>query len=390
MSAGRVSDGRLVAGAAVLTVILAGIGAYLSPRPASGGGDGSSYSAGARGGKAAFETLRLAGYDIERSLEPMTAIAGPPARTLMVITGALTPSEQDQRATREFVAAGGSVLLVGRSGAEFLGLNAQSLRVDPFAAPASHRVLAASPLTHGVTEITMPGVRGGAGFPPVHLLLFATSPTEPLVTTARIGEGRATWLAAITPLSNEHIRSADNFRLLLNVAGKPGDRRILWDEHYHGYSRSLWSYAASTPLPWALAQCGLLGLAAFATFSRRRLPLRPRAGDTRSSPMEFIEMLRVLYARAGGASAGVAAARNRFRRRVQAMAGLPAAASDEDVAAAAAKRLKAPANDVAALLAQGRGAGELKVGEALRIAARLQELSNALDAPRGTASGGRE
>jgi hypothetical protein len=390
MPASRVSDGRLVAIAAVLTVVLAGIGAYLSPRPAAGGGDGSSYSAGARGGKAAFETLRLAGHDVERSLEPMTAVAGDPAQTLMVITGALSPSEQDKRATREFVAAGGSVLLVGPSGAEFLGLNAESLRVDPFATPAPHRVLAASPITHGVTEITMAGVRGGAGLPPLHLPLFAASPTEPLVTTARIGDGRATWLAAITPLSNEHIRSADNLTLLMNIAGPPGGRRILWDEHYHGYSRSLWSYAAATPLPWAVAQCGLLALAAFATFSRRRLPVRPRGEDSRSSPMEFIEMLRVLYARAGGTSAAVAVARNRFRRRVQAATGLPAVASDQDVAAAAAIRLNAPASEIAALLAQGPAAGDMKAAEALRIAGRLQVLANELDAPRGTTSGGRE
>lgn len=385
MSAGRMNDIRLVAIAAVLTVVLAAVGAYLGPRPAAGGGNGSSYSAGARGGKAAFETLRLAGHDIERSVEPMTAVGADPARTLMVITGTLPASEQDKRALREFVSAGGDVLLVGVSGADFLGLDPGSLRVDPFAAPEVHRVLAPSPLTRGVQEITMGGVSGG-GLPATHLALFASSPTTPLVTTTRIAEGRATWLAAITPLSNEHIRSADNFTLLLNIAGAPGERRILWDEHYHGYSRSLWSYAAATPLPWAIAQCGLLALAAFATFSRRRLPLRSRITETRSSPMEFIEMLRILYARAGGAAAGVAVARNRFRRRIQPLAGLPATASDEAVAAAAEKRLSASSSEIEGLLARGRPAGEIGMDEALRVAARLQELSNELDAPRGIKS----
>lgn len=381
MSAVRVSDARVVALVAVVTVILAGIGAYYAPRPAAGGGDGSSYSAGARGGKAAFETLRLAGYEIGRSVEPMTAIDDP-ARTLLVITGTLSASEQDKRAMREFVAAGGAVVLVGSAGAEFLGVDPGPLRVDPLAAPGPQRVMAASPLTAGVEEITMAAVSGGSAFPPIYLPIVASSPTEPLIATARFGEGRATWLAAITPLANEHIRSAGNLRLLLNIAGHPGDRRILWDEHYHGYSRSLWSYVAATPLPWAIAQCGLVALAAFATFSRRRLPLRPRVNDTRSSPMEFIEMLRTLYARAGGASSAVGVARDRFRRKVQSLAGVPATATDDEVAAAAAGRVSVAAGEIAALLDRARTAGEIRIEEALRVAARLQELSNELDAPR--------
>jgi hypothetical protein len=381
MSAGRMSDTRLVAAAAVLTVLLAAAGAYLAPRPEAGGGAGSSFSAGARGAQAAYDTLRALGHDVQRSVEPLTAIAAEPARTLLVITGPLPPSDQDTRAMREFLAAGGAAVLVGQQGAALLGLQTGAQPVDP-AEPAEYEVRAVSPLTRGVAAITMDRGPGTVTLPASHLPLAAVSAGEPLVTTARIGKGRVTWLAAVTPIANASIRDAGNLQLLLNIAGPPGERRILWDEHYHGYSRSLWSYAAATPLPWAIAQGGLLLLAAILTFSRRRLPVRSRGTATRTSPLEFIEMLRILYARAGGASAAVAIARTRLRRRVSSLSGLPAGARDEQVASAAAARLNAPAEEIAALLTQPPAGADLDVRGALRLTARLQDLSNELDAPR--------
>jgi hypothetical protein len=380
--AGRMTDVRLVVIAGGLTVMLAAAGALVGPPPAQIGGDGSSFSAGARGGKAAFETLGLLGYEITRSVEPLTAIDADARRTLLVLTGSMPGSDQDKRAIQEFLKAGGAVLTVGDQGADLLGFGGSTTTTNPLATPATHRVLAVSPLSAGVEEITMVAPSRGLALPPSYLAPFARSATEPLVATARIGDGRATWLAEITPLANEHIRSAGNFQLLLNIAGAPGGRRILWDEHYHGYSRSLWSYVAGTPLPWVAAQCGLLALAAFATFSRRRLPIRSRIRDVRTSPMEFIEMLRVLYARAGGASSAVTAARVRFRKRMTLLAGLSVDAPDPVVARAAASRCAATEDEVLNLLGASRRIAEgspTTTAEALTLTARLQQLSAELD-----------
>ena len=379
------TDLRLVVIAGGLTILLAIAGALVGAPPAQIGGDGSSFSAGARGGKAAFETLGLLGYETARSVEPLTAIDAEARRTLLVLTGSMPGSDQDKRAIQQFLRAGGAVLTVGDQGADLLGFGGTTTTTNPLATPATHRVLAVSPLSAGVDEITMVTPSRGVAVPPSYMALFARSATEPLVATSRIGDGRVTWLAEITPLANEHIRSAGNFQLLLNIAGAPGERLILWDEHYHGYSRSLWSYAAATPLPWVAAQCGLLALAAFATFSRRRLPVRSRIRDVRTSPMEFIEMLRVLYARAGGASSAVTAARVRFRKRVASLAGLSADAPDPVVAHAAASRCAAPEEDVLNLLSASRRIAEgspITPAAALTLTARLQQLSAELDGAR--------
>jgi MoxR-like ATPase len=143
-----------------------------------------------------------------------------------------------------------------------------------------------------------------------------------VVRSARVGDGRIVWWAGSTPLTNEAIAEAHNFELLLNVLGS-GERTILWDEHYHGYGRSLWSYAAGTPLPWAAAHLALLAVAALLTWSRRPGPVRPAVLDARTSPMEFVETMGGLYERAAWRRGGAAAAR-RLRAALASACGLSA------------------------------------------------------------------
>ena len=120
MSAGRLKDVHLVALAGVLTVVLGGAAAFITPPGGPGSESPSSFSAAAGGGKAAFLTLKALGYRIDRSYEPMTAIAATPSDTMLLMTGTLRPSDLDRRALDTFLQAGGSVLLVGVQGADFL------------------------------------------------------------------------------------------------------------------------------------------------------------------------------------------------------------------------------------------------------------------------------
>jgi hypothetical protein len=385
MSAGRLSDAHLVIGAAVVTIILGGAAAFIEP-PGGVGADGpSSYSAAAGGGKAAFYTLKDLGYNVERSFEPATAIRSDPARTTLLITGTAASSDQDRRALQALVERGAVVLLVGAQGAGFVGVSGAGPRPPFGGAIEKHRVFAPSPLAAGASEITIARGSGSPTFGPSYVAVFAVSEDQPLVATARVGGGRIVWLASPTPLANEHLSSADNLQLLLNVLGPPGERYVLWDEHYHGHSRSLWSYAASTPLPWVGAQAGLLMVAALAAYSRRRGPVRARAFDARISPMEFVDMLLALYRRAGANGAAVAAARARLKRTATSACGLPSDSSDDALARALAARAAVDAGEVADLLgASDRAARDaaLPAADALKLAQRLQRLTAAVRSPR--------
>jgi hypothetical protein len=380
-----VTDRQVVVGAAALTLAL-GLAAAILGTPASGVAGPSSYSAAAAGGKAAYETLAAIGYRIERSYEPVASLRVEPSDTTLVITGSLEPSEGDRRALQAFVAAGGEVLLVGAQGAQFLEAET-TIRPDAAATAVRHRPLVPSELSAGVAGITMRGDAGSPGFGTEFVAVFAAADDRPLVATARPGAGRITWWAAPTPLANQDIAQADNLRLLLNVAGQPGVRRVLWDEHYHGTSRSLWSYLVNTPLPWAGAQVALLALAGFFAYSRRNGPVRARASTPRTSPLEFIEMLGEMSRRAGARHAAVATARTRLLRAATSTTGVPSGSGDDLIARAIAARTGGDQSRVQALLARSRDAAADPAtnGEtALALITELQQVTRRLrgDAPR--------
>jgi len=377
MPVGRLTDRQLVLCTGLLTIALVVVSALLTV-PGGGAAGPTSLSAAAAGGKAAYDTLAALGYRIERSYEPMASLRVDPASTTLLITGPLEPSSQDRRALTRFLEAGGEVLVVGAQGAAFLEVKGARPAPPMPALPNLHRVMAASPVSVGVTEITMRGDAGTPAFGPRYVSVFAVNDERPLVATASMGAGRATWWAAPTPLTNADVSHADNLQLLLNIAGAPGGRRVLWDEHYHGTSRSLWSYLARTPLPWAGAQVGLLALAAFAAFSRRSGPVRARASPPRTSPLEFIEMLGEMYRRAGARPAAVATARARLVRAATSSCGIPHDAPDGVIARAIASRTSASAAEIETVLADARRATEtadVDRATALGLAGRLQQLT---------------
>jgi hypothetical protein len=206
------------------------------------------------------------------------------------------------------------------------------------------------------------------------------STRQPAVVTARLGGGRIVWCLDDTPVTNIGLPRASNVRFLANAAGTPGTRRILWDEHYHGQRRSMWSYFAGTPLPWAGAQLLLAAIVAFAAVARRRAPVRARFVESRTSPLEFVDTMAALYERAGAERAAVEGARAQLRRRLVAASTLPHTTPDVVLAQAAAwrlgldeERLTAALRSTAELLRRG----VQRAGDAVPVVAELQELTNA-------------
>lgn len=131
--------------------------------------------------------------------------------------------------------------------------------------------------------------------------------------TYRVGAGRVIWWGSDTPLINSGVTDAGNLALFLNSVAASRDKRILWDEYFHGARGSLWAYFAKTPLPWGAAQVGLAFLAILATYSRRNGPIRMPAKVSRLSPLEFVETLGDLYSSAHAGSAAVQIMYQRLR-----------------------------------------------------------------------------
>ncbi|MGH9408539.1 MAG: DUF4350 domain-containing protein [Vicinamibacterales bacterium] len=378
MSAARSRDLTIaIAGAAAVAV--AAIGAALVVPPRDAFPPGSSYSTAADGTAAAFRTLSALGYRVRASPDPIPEISETPRSTLLVLAEPVEqPSEQDRRALRAFAARGGTVIATGCAGAMFFSAASAGHESDSVNL-STYRAAARSPLTIDAPEITMEnacdGAKPGAGFQPLYMNGKSVG-----VELRRIGDGAAMWWASATPITNARISDAGNFDLLLNAAGAPG-RTVLWDEYYHGQRRSLWSYTAGTPLRWGVAQVALVLALAAAAYARRREPVRARVVEPRNSPLEFVDTMASLYARASCASDAVAVAYARVRRLLLAATGQAATATNVLLAAAAGPRVGVSPDEIATLLEAARTAAfdsALPPDAALPLVQRMQTLAAAI------------
>ena len=117
-------------------------------------------------------------------------------------------------------------------------------------------------------------------------------------------------------------------------------------------------------------------------FVRRRAPVLDRFVEPRTSPLEFVDTMAGLYARAGTAGDAVATARARLRRLLLDATGLASSVDDARLAAAAAGRVRVDASQLdAALRASDRQGVDVKMtaAEALPLVRRLQAFASALD-----------
>ena len=101
-----------------------------------------------------------------------------------------------------------------------------------------------------------------------------------------------------------------------------GARTVVWDEFYHGHARSLWSYIAATPLPFALIQLAAIATLALFTFARRRAPIRSRRRAANLAARVHRHDGRTLRTRRRAAAALSRSAAH-VRRRLLDAAGLP-------------------------------------------------------------------
>ncbi len=311
----------------LLLVVLLIVIAVAPPPPAESSGFPSSYSPASGGAKAAYVLLKDLGYDVERWEKPATDLPSESSGTVLILAEPFFPAGAGERqAIHAFVRNGGLVLAAGPMVANWLP-EGGALDHEPKETEwREYRAVVPSPLTRAAPQVTLqPQARWQmAHF--AHLGLYAEDVNSVVVGYSH-GQGQVIWWAAATPLTNAGIRKPGNLNLLLNSLGAPQNKRILWDEYYHGQRGTLWSYFASTPLPWGLAQLGLLALALLVTFARRAGPLRAPLPESRLSPLEFVETLGDLYHRAHAASAAVGIAWQRFRHLLTRRLGLASSAS---------------------------------------------------------------
>lgn len=283
----------------------------------------STYLTGKHGARAAFELLQASGYKLQRWEQPLNdlaAITNP--QTVLILAEPFPTSTEDFKAVQEILKRGARVLVTGFMGGQL---------VPGGSAVASHQVeMGACKLTPegldplaGSGEVWMNSAAGWRMSNPNYRVQYSCAGTPAVVEYAQ-DSGHVVWWASSTPLENGSIERGDNLNLLLNALGEREGHQFYWDESLHGETRSQWFYARGPALNLLLIGLGALGLLAIFSFSRRSGPVREIPQPPRATPVEFLDALGSLYAKAGASATAVDLAYAKFRRAVGELCGFDA------------------------------------------------------------------
>lgn len=377
------TDRTILIGAAFLVLILAIATALLTPsRRAGRTGYPSSYSTTWDGAKAAFLVLQDLGYNVRRWDQPPTELQGAADRQVLILANPLQPpSSEEAAALRQFLERGGRIVATGAFAFEFLPGGQFFVENDGIEGESNFPALLPSPLTFGAAEISMAPPIGWHPTATNQIPVYGNDDTAAVLTYA-VGKGTVVWWGSPSPLTNRGVKEPGNLALLLNSIGGREGKQILWDEYYHGARGDFFAYIERTPLPWLLAQLGLLFVFVLATYSRRYGTIRMPRKQSRLHPLEFVDTLGDLYTSAHAGSAAVRVAYQRLRYHLTRQLGLTRNATVAELARAANQTLGWEEQSLLGTLARAdRNSRALSVSddEALEIVRDLHDYTARLE-----------
>jgi len=373
------TDRSILIGAGVLVLSLAMATSLLTPSRRGGRtGFPSSYSTSWDGAKAAYLLLGELGYDVRRWGESPTELQGDPENEVLILASPLQqPSSEETAALRRFLERGGRILASGDDFVDFLPGGQKFVEMDDAEGETQFPAMLPSPLTSGASEISMAAPIDWHPTTVDQIVVYGNKDTAAVMTYS-VGQGTIVWWGSPSPLTNRGIREPGNLALLLNSIGGMKGKRILWDEYFHGARGDFWSYVSKTPLPWVMAQLGLLFAFVLVTYSRRYGTIRMPGKVSRLSPLEFVDTLGDLYSSAHAGSAAVRVAYQRLRFQLTRQLGLTANATVAELAHVGNQTLGWNEQSLLGTLARAdRNSGMLSVSdaEALEIVQDLHEYS---------------
>jgi hypothetical protein len=366
------SDRKLLIWAGVFMVLVVVALAVVSPDEDESAVP-STYSAQARGAKAAFLLLQDAGYKVERWEQSPSQLPEDPAHTVLVLASPFrSPLPEEKTALQNYLNRGGKILATGANASFYLPHAETDAEMLPAPSWKEYQPQMLTPLTRGGT-IQMSPTAYWKG-PSTASLAHYVDDGRPIVVSYKVGLGEVIWWGANTPLTNAAISKAGNLALLLNSLGEANEVHVFWDEYFHGASRPLSAYMGDPPLRYGLLLGFLIFLALIFTFSRRNGPIHPLPEPSRLSPLEFVHTLGKLYRRANAVHSALAIPYARFRTLATRQLGIHTDIPAADLAHAVKNRLRYKDDSLANLLQQIENAlhaPELAEPYALNLAQQL-------------------
>jgi len=365
-------DRKLLIAAASILVLLMGAAILVVPAGDAAINAPTTYSTASPGAKAAYLLLREGGYEVERWEQSPLELPQPQGSTLVLASPITLPNSEERAKLRQFVAAGGHLIATGALAATLLPHNEATWNPLGGGARSQYRALTPSLFSRLAPEITMVPE---TTWPVKSSAISLYGADDKVVAIQYLyGKGQIIWWAGATPLTNAGLREPGNLEFLLACTGDRQNTRVLWDEYFHGYRRSLSGTLAHTQVGWMFAQLGVLLIFVLMTFSRRSGPVRALAEQTRLSPLEFVETLGGVYQHAGAGAVCVEVYCQRFRYWLICRLGVAANTAIPDLERLVAERWHFQDPEFASALRRcesARAQSDLPPKEALRLVQQL-------------------
>jgi hypothetical protein len=349
--------------------------------------DRSSYRTTPYGTHAFYTLLEESGYPVTRLEKPFTEITERDAiGTLVIISPpeANNPGGEEFRSLNKWVESGGLLIVIDREIQVSFGeasVSTQRANTESIARPLQPTLL-----TRGVEYVKTSQYATRANLNSREAVYHIGDEQGALLADARVKQGRVLLLTDPYVVANNGIKDADNVILALNLfAGRP-EGKIAFDEYHHGYgsnsaSGGVMSYFRGTPVPWMMAQAGLIAALVVYTFGRRFARPIPLKQERRTTNLEFVSSMANITRLARASDLAMKNIYPEFRKRLCRFCGIPAGADDSKLAARAARRAKIEEAEISRLLVRcDRIARGEEVGDAelLALVTRIREIESQL------------
>jgi hypothetical protein len=351
-------------------------------------GSRSSYRATPFGTLGFYELLAESGYEVTRFTEPLTSLAARHDITTLVIISPpafFGPSEEEFQSLNAWIETGGWLIVIDRDiEASFGKAEASTHRAK---SQTEVRRLQPTLYTRSVERLELSPFANRVKVKNAAFTDHIGDDQGAVLADAKVGKGRVVLLTDPFVVANNGIAKGDNAILAMNLfadSERPAGV-IAFDEHHHGFglsrSEGVIAYFSGTPVPWMMAQLGVIALFVVYTYGRRFARPLPLKQERRTTNLEFVSSMANITRLARASDLAMKNIYGEFHKRLCRYAGLSPTASAERLAAITARRSRLREDELRGLLSRcERVAGGAKVSDAelLNLVRRIRDIESEL------------
>lgn len=351
-------------------------------------GDRSSYRSTPYGTLAFYTLLEESRYDVTRFEKPFTELKDHEPGTLVLITppDVHGPDEEEFNALTKWIEAGGLLIVADRK--IDIQIGDAGIHTEYAVGKSPIRIVQPTPLTRGVQRVAVSEYATRVKVDSRAVTYHIGDDQAAVVADAQVGKGRVVLLTDPFIVANNGISQADNVILALNLFVELPAGKIAFDEYHHGYGatttgQGLMSYFRGTPVPWMLAQAGLIAVLMVYTNGRRFGRPVPLRRERRTTNLEFVSSMANITRLAQATDLAMKNIYSEFRKRLCLFIGAPAKIENRKLASAAARRARLDERELASLLVRCEGVSsgdEVSESELLKLVTRIRKIESQIGA----------